>query len=311
VSKGSARHNWVFSLMVSVAGSSKFVTNGTWRQCERGSGPYPPDTLARKNMTIRSLVDYTRRTGFADLQAGLVDYASHVDELPSPEKVLNELHAVTTRSLPLPVLGAVRLPIKSGDWEAVRLGKSAFLHDSVPAGWWEEYDVLARDRFRPVLFLAGFSMASHTWTEVRRLMQPIGVDKWAYELNLKYGMRDGLTCPVGGRWVVGFWSRKELSNVLTQPMRILIFAAASFTALRLEQLVDLDPDRFGPRSQLTPRELAVLRLASTGAQSSEVATALDIGAETVRSHLKKAQTKLGARNRTQAVAEALRQKLIP
>jgi LuxR family quorum sensing-dependent transcriptional regulator len=47
------------------------------------------------------------------------------------------------------------------------------------------------------------------------------------------------------------------------------------------------------------------------AQSSEVAKALDIGAETVRSHLKKAQTKLGARNGTQAVAEALRQKLIP
>ena len=48
-----------------------------------------------------------------------------------------------------------------------------------------------------------------------------------------------------------------------------------------------------------------------GAQSSEVAKALDIGAETVRSHLKKAQTKLGARNRTQAVAEALRQNLSP
>ena len=35
--------------------------------------------------------------------------------------------------------------------------------------------------------------------------------------------------------------------------------------------------------------------------------AVPIGAETVRSHLKKAQTKLGVRNRTQAVAEALRQ----
>jgi hypothetical protein len=65
-------------------------------------------------------------------------------------------------------------------------------------------------------------------------MQPIGVDKWSYELALKYGMRDGLTCPIGGRWVVGFWSRKELSNVLTQPIRILLFAAASFAALRLE-----------------------------------------------------------------------------
>jgi len=264
-----------------------------------------------KLMTIRGSIDHAPRTGIADLQPRLVDYAGLVDELRSPKEVLNELHAVTTRSLPLSVLGAVCLPIKSGDWESVQLGKSAFLHDNVPEGWWEEYEALARGKFRPALFLAGFSMASHTWTEVRRLMQPIGIDKWSYELCLKYGMRDGLMCPVGGRWVVGFWSRKELSNVLTQPNRLLIFAAASIAALRLEQLVDLDSNRFGPRGQLTPRELAVLRLASTGAQSSEVAKALDIGGETVRSHLKKAQTKLGARNRTQAVAEALRQKLIP
>ena len=109
----------------------------------------------------------------------------------------------------------------------------------------------------------------------------------------------------------GLLVAQRVFHVLTQPIRILLFAAASFAALRLEQLVDLDSSRFGPRGQLTPRELAVLRLASMGAQSSEVAKALDIGAETVRSHLKKAQTKLGVRNRTQAVAEALRQKLIP
>jgi LuxR family quorum sensing-dependent transcriptional regulator len=262
-------------------------------------------------MTIQGSIDHAPRTGIADLHTRLVDYAGHVDDLRSPEEVLNELHAVTTRSLPLPVLGALRVPIKSGDWESVQLGKSIFLHEEVPEGWWEEHKAHAPGKFRPLLFLAGSSMASHTWTETRRLMQPIGIDKWTYELALKYGMRDGLTCPVGGRWVVAFWSRKELSNVLTQPIRILLFTAASFAALRLEQLVDLDSNRFGPRVQLTPRELAVLRLASIGAQSSGVAKALDIGAETVRSHLKKAQTKLGVRNRTQAVAEALRQGLIP
>jgi LuxR family quorum sensing-dependent transcriptional regulator len=57
--------------------------------------------------------------------------------------------------------------------------------------------------------------------------------------------------------------------------------------------------------------LAVLRLVSTGDQSRSVADSLGIGEETVRSHLKKAQTKLGVRNRVQAVAEALRQNLIP
>jgi DNA-binding CsgD family transcriptional regulator len=124
-------------------------------------------------------------------------------------------------------------------------------------------------------------------------------------------MRDGLTCPVGGRWLVAFWSRNELSTIMTQPLRIMISAAASVAALRLNQLVDPDARIFGQHAQLTPRELAVLRLVSTGARSSEVAKALGLGEETVRSHMKRAQNKLGARNRPQAVAEAVRQHLIP
>src|SRR6185503_7043345 len=103
-------------------------------------------------MVIHSSMDHAPRTGVADLQARLVDYASYVEGLRSPEEVLNELHAVTTRSLPLAVLGAVRFPIKSGDWESIQLGKSVFLHEDVPEGWWEEYEALARGRFRPMLF---------------------------------------------------------------------------------------------------------------------------------------------------------------
>lgn len=262
-------------------------------------------------MAVLKLVSRDRQAVLAELQTALIGYVEGVAELRSPDAVLNELHAITTRDLPLPVLGAARFPQKPADWESVQLGKSAFLHKSVPQAWWEEYDALARGKFRPLLFLAVSSMAMHTWTEARRMFQPIGSDTWTYDLGLKHGMRDGLTCPVGGRWVVAFWSRKELSNIVTQPLRIMIFAAASFAALRLEQLVDSDPSIFGQHTHLTPRELAVLRLVSTGAQSREVAEALGLGEETVRSHLKKAQSKLGVRSRTQAVAEALRQQLIP
>jgi LuxR family quorum sensing-dependent transcriptional regulator len=263
-------------------------------------------------MAVLSVLNAGRHPpGFTDLYMRLLDYAAHADELRSPGEVLNELHAVTSRDLPLSVLGAARFPIKSGDWDAVQLGKSAFLHKDVPEHWWEEYHTLMRGKFRPVLFLASSSLAAYTWTEVRRLLQPIGVDQWSHNLALKHGMRDGFTCPVGGRWVVAFWSRRELSNVLTSQMRIMIYAAASFAALRLEQLVAPDPGLFGSRGHLTPRELAVLRLVSTGAHMCEVAQALGRGEETVRSHLKKAQAKLGARSRTQAVAEAMRQHLIP
>ena len=90
-----------------------------------------------------------------------------------------------------------------------------------------------------------------------------------------------------------------------------ILAAANFAALRLEQLAGPDAGRIGSRARLTSRELAVLHLASTGRQTHDTAQALGLGEETVRSHLRKAQVKLGVRNRTHAACEALRKGLIP
>jgi DNA-binding CsgD family transcriptional regulator len=144
------------------------------------------------------------------------------------------------------------------------------------------------------------------------MFEPIGIDRWAYELCLKFGMRDGLTCPVGGaRWVVLFWSRKVLSDRLSPQLRALLFMAASFTAIRLEQIVAPDVHRIGRQAMLTARELSVLRLASNGMRTRQIAAALELGEETVRSHMKKAQSKLGAKDRLHAVAQALRLQLIP
>ena len=262
-------------------------------------------------MVARTLVDAVRPAPFADLQARLIDYATRVEFLRTPSDVLDELNAITTKSLPLSVFGAARFPLKSTDWGAIELGKSAFLHKDVPSGLWEEYIAIAKCEFDPGVILARSSLAAFTWTERKRLFEPIGVDRWADELALKYGMRDGLTCPVGGRWVVAFWSRRELGNILPRPTRIMILAATSYAAVRLEQLAGPDFNRIGSLGRLTPREIAVLRLFSTGRQCHDVAQALGLGNETIRSHMKKAQVKLGVRNQTHAVAEALRQNLIP
>ena len=124
-------------------------------------------------------------------------------------------------------------------------------------------------------------------------------------------MRDGLTCPVGARWVVVYWSRKVLSHTLSPQLRALLFMAANFAAIRLEQIVGPDPGRIGRQMSLTPRELSVLRLASNGHRTKRIAQLLELGEETIRSHLKKAQAKLGAKDRLHAVAEALRHQLIP
>ena len=262
-------------------------------------------------MISQSLTGTAPDGNFADLQARLVEYASRIGELETPNNVLDALHVITTKTLPLRVLGAVRFPVIAAGWSWLQLGKSIFLHKEIPDGWWEEHVALSPGRFSPLLYLARSSLASFTWTEVQRMFEPVGIDRWSFELGLKYGMRDGLTCPVGGRWVVAFWSRRVLSNILTQPCRIMIFAAANFAALRLEQLAGPDVNRVGSRISLTNRELAVLRLMSTGGQTRDIAQALGLGEETIRSHLKKAEAKLGVRNRTHAACAALRQDLIP
>jgi LuxR family quorum sensing-dependent transcriptional regulator len=110
---------------------------------------------------------------------------------------------------------------------------------------------------------------------------------------------------------VGFWSAKPFSHFLTDALRIVIYGAASFAALRLDQIIGPDLQRAAPLArQPTPRELAVLRLVAAGKTIDEIARSLGLGEETVRSHIKKAQAKLGARNRPQAVAEAIRHRLI-
>ena len=144
-----------------------------------------------------------------------------------------------------------------------------------------------------------------------QMLDPIGFERWPYELALKYGIRDALTCCVGQRWLVAYWSRQVLCNVLTHPLRMLLIAAAGFAALRLEQVIGEDPRRVGDAPPITARELAVLRLVSLGMASNEIAKELGIGEETVRSHLKKVQSKMGVRNRAHAAAEAVRQQLIP
>jgi DNA-binding NarL/FixJ family response regulator len=62
--------------------------------------------------------------------------------------------------------------------------------------------------------------------------------------------------------------------------------------------------------QLTQRERDVLRLLADGLSNEEIGKQLFISAETVRTHIRKAMEKLGAETRTQAVARALRDKLI-
>jgi two-component system NarL family response regulator len=64
------------------------------------------------------------------------------------------------------------------------------------------------------------------------------------------------------------------------------------------------------RVQLTPREMAALRLMADGKANKEIATVLDISERTVKTHLGHLFEKLGVTSRTEAVKVATRRGLV-
>jgi PAS domain S-box-containing protein len=93
------------------------------------------------------------------------------------------------------------------------------------------------------------------------------------------------------------------------------------TGRRLVLVVVLNASRWGARfrrtddtpqdgATLSARELEVVRLVALGETGPEIAGELGISNETVRTHVRNAMTKLGARSRAHLVAKALGHALV-
>jgi DNA-binding NarL/FixJ family response regulator len=91
----------------------------------------------------------------------------------------------------------------------------------------------------------------------------------------------------------------------TAELRKAVAAAAA-----QESFVDPSVPPKGSRGKLTRRQLQILQLLADGESTTVAARELDLSEETVKTHIKTALARLGARNRTHAVAIALRQCLI-
>jgi LuxR family quorum sensing-dependent transcriptional regulator len=243
------------------------------------------------------------------LAAEMLRYIEQADLYPAPVAVLNALDEITLPLTRVHVLGAALLPLKFGTTDSFCIGKTVFLHKSVPPGWWEERMELSKKSPAPGDIAARLALAPFTFSDVMKSLEPIGIDRWASELNLKYGMRDSFGCPIGGRWIFAYWSSKLMN--LQSSEKALLYLGAAFATKRLQQLAPPFVERLGKGAALTARELAVLRGLSLGRRGVEIAQDLDLGEETVRSHIKKVQAKLGVKTAVHAVAQAVRLQLIP
>jgi DNA-binding NarL/FixJ family response regulator len=77
-----------------------------------------------------------------------------------------------------------------------------------------------------------------------------------------------------------------------------------------ERFVDPGVPPKGSRGKLTRRQREILQLLADGESTTVAARQLDLSEETVKTHMKNALARLGARNRSHAVAIALRESLI-
>jgi DNA-binding NarL/FixJ family response regulator len=107
----------------------------------------------------------------------------------------------------------------------------------------------------------------------------------------------------------GFLLKRTRAEELVEAIRVV----ASGEALPLPDLTSRLIERYAapsPRAgkaladELTERELEVLRLVAQGLSNREIATALSVSLETVKSHIKRTYAKTGVRDRAQAVIRA-------
>ena len=100
----------------------------------------------------------------------------------------------------------------------------------------------------------------------------------------------------------------ELVNAAKQAMagKAVIHPTLTQAFIEEVQLVDRKPSE----APLSPREVEILQKVAYGATTKEVADQLGISFHTVKTHLERIFEKLGANDRAQAVAIAIRQGLV-
>lgn len=81
-------------------------------------------------------------------------------------------------------------------------------------------------------------------------------------------------------------------------------------AIAQERFIDPAVPPKGSRGKLTQRQREILQLLANGESTTFAARELDLSEETVKTHTKHTLARLGARNRTHAVAIAMRECLI-
>ena len=184
------------------------------------------------------------------------------------------------------------------DWIRLSLEGSEFRVVGVAHTAAEVPDLI--DRRRPALLLLDYRLPDGMGTELLRDLRQSGVDTPA--LLMTANEQSGFNEAARDAGAQGTALKSGRVNELLEPLRAVARGDSAFDARH--------PQRAPGRAALSPREREVLQLVAAGSTNKEIAAALSIGGETVKTMLARTFAKLGVKRRAEAVAEAHNRGLI-
>ena len=156
---------------------------------------------------------------------------------------------------------------------------------------------------RAFLQLTGYRRADLIGERVYSMIQggPLFTPaEWAAQLAKKEFTGDiGVIC-ADGSVVMSHWGATA-TIVGTQRLVLVVMMSRSRWGGRFRR----EPQSEDELGELSERELEVVRLVALGRSGPEIAEELGIAHDTVRTHVRNAMTKVGARSRAHLVAKAL------
>lgn len=177
-----------------------------------------------------------------------------------------------------------------------------------PQEWFDLYTGKSYDRVDPVLRMCRKTVNPFEWSEAPydAELEPGAAEVMRRATDFR--MSRGFVVPIHG--LTGHEAGVSLAGVhldLNARSKPALHLIAMYGFDHIRRLLAPAPH---PSARLTPREREVLAWASQGKSAWEIGEILRIAQRTAEEHLATAARKLGAVNRTHAVAIAIRQRLI-
>lgn len=178
------------------------------------------------------------------------------------------------------------------------------------ANWFDRYVSEDYVQIDPVARRLHSAADPFTWGEALGRRPLDGGARRVMDEAASIGMRDGLCIPLsdldGRRSVLSMAAdRVDLSPA----ERAVLHLVGLYAQNRIRELIGRPPPP--PRAPLSPRERECLQWTAAGKTSWEISTILHLSRNTIEDYIANATRKLGATNRTHAVAEGIRLGFIP